>query len=181
MWEIKSDGVYSTLQWALSACSSGTCGYKSVTVHSWGSGERRQQWTPSVHFPNIYRGCYTRFNILGKFHLVLPPLPFLTSILSATEMPDCPPYRPLNELSVPHDTAVLVCCFCLHERSRSWTMGKIGVISMALLHLPSEKCRTLNNPVVLGTDIRCECPSGLNIFTFPVSLLDYTDKYMLYL
>ncbi len=152
-----------------------------MTVHSWGSGERPQQWTPSVHFPNIYRGCYTRFNILGKFHLVLPPLPFLTSILSATEMPDCPPYRPLNELSVPHDTAVLVCCFCLHERSRSWTMGKIGVISMALLHLPSEKCRTLNNPVVLGTDIRCECPSGLNIFTFPVSLLDYTDKYMLYL
>lgn len=156
MWKIKSDVVYNTLQWA--ACSTGTCGYKSVTAHSWGSGERPQQWALSVHFRYIYRGCYTRFNIRGKFHLALPPWPSLTSILSATEMPDCPPYRPLNELSVPHDTAVLVCCFCPPEHSRSWTMSKIGVLSVALLHLPSEMCWTLNNPVILNVALDWTCP-----------------------
>lgn len=134
----------------LSLCALLRHAYKSVTVHSWGSGKRPQQWVLYVHLPDIYWGCYTQFNILGKFHLVLPPWPSLTSILSATEMPDCSPYRSLNELSVPRDTAVLVCCFCLPEHSRSWTMGKIGVLSVALLHLPSEMCWTLNNPVILG-------------------------------
>lgn len=178
MWEIKSDGVYSTLQWALSACSSGTCGYKSVTVHSWGSGERPQQWALSVHFPNIYWGCYTRFNILAKFHLVLPLWPSLTSILSATEMPDCPPYRPLNELSVPlwHGSSSLLLL-------STWTQQKLdnGQNWCSFRDSASSTLRDvldLKQPCNPG-ELTSDANASLDWIYSPS--LDYTDMYRCYI
>lgn len=158
-----------------SACSTGMCGYKSVTVHSWGSGERPQQWTFSVHFPYIYRGCYTRFNICGKFHLALRPWPSLTSILSATEMPDCPPYRPLNELSVPlwHGSSTLLLL-------STWTQQKLDN-EQNWCSFRGSASSTLRDVLDLKQPCNPECLSGLSVSTFPVSLLGYTDKYRCYI
>lgn len=152
-----------------SACSTGTCGYKSVTARSWGSGERPQQWALSVHFPYIYRGCYTRFNIRGKFHLALPLWPSLTSILSATEMPDCPPYRPLNELSVPlwHGSSSLLLL-------STWTQQKLDN-EQNWCSFRGSASSALRDVLDLKQPCNPECRSGLSMSTFPVSLLGYTD------
>lgn len=153
-----------------SACSSGTCGYKSVTVHSWGSGKR-----PPLHsFPeHIYRGCSTRFNILGKFHLVLPPWPSPTFILSATEMPDCPPYRPLNELSVPlwHSSSSLLLLSTWSrqklDNGQNWCSFR-GSASSTLRNVSDLKQAC--NPGYLKSDV--------NIYLdFAVLLLDDTYKW----